>query len=110
MPKPEVQLPQVKVEEVKVEEVKVEEVKVESEPKIPENIGAEQINVKSDGSIEVVALRRGMFRLSRKEAGDKFRVPAMKNLGTWMKCVDAKVQQEHVKNMKAKKKKFRAGL
>lgn len=58
---------------------------------------------KSDGGIEVVALRAGFFKQSRKEEGDKFKVSKMKDLGSWMKCVDPKKEKDHQAFMKKKK-------
>ncbi len=57
--------------------------------------------------IEVVAIANGFCDQHRKKEGDKFTVPSMKHLGSWMKCIDPKLQREHEAAMLAKKKKAR---
>lgn len=59
--------------------------------------------VKQKG-IEVVALRSGFYKGSRRVEGDKFTVPSLDKVGTWMKCLDEKLEVEHQKLIKDKKK------
>lgn len=59
---------------------------------------------KSNSPIEVVAIRAGVIKQSRKEIGAVFTMPSMESLGSWMKCLDPKLQAVHEHNMKAKAK------
>lgn len=53
--------------------------------------------------IEVVALRAGFYKQSRKVEGDKFEVPDMSRVGSWMQCLDPVLEKQHQASMKAKK-------
>ncbi len=55
--------------------------------------------------IEVVAIANGFYDNHRKTEGDHFTVPDMGMCGSWMKCVDPKLEREHLAFMKAKKQK-----
>jgi hypothetical protein len=55
-------------------------------------------------AIEVVALRNGFWKNSRKVEGDAFSVPSMEKVGEWMRCVDPKAEQLHQKMMRERKK------
>lgn len=61
--------------------------------------------VKKPSGIEVVAIRKGFFKNSRKKEGDKFLIPNEDALGEWMKCTDPKADLAHQKRIKEKKKK-----
>lgn len=54
--------------------------------------------------IKVVALAKGFFAQDRKVEGDEFEVSSMKQLGSWMKCVDPTIQKMHEEAMRQKKK------
>lgn len=56
--------------------------------------------VPTQSGIEVVALRAGYFNHARRSEGDKFTVPTMNHVGTWMRCVDAKAEAQHQETMK----------
>ncbi len=59
------------------------------------------------GSVEVVALRPGVYKRDRKAKDDKFRLDSFEQLGSWMRCVDPVVEKKHQETMIEKKK--RAG-
>ena len=67
------------------------------------DISTPKVEVKQKG-IEVVALRSGFYKGSRRVEGDKFTVPSLDKVGTWMKCIDEKLEVEHQKLIKDKKK------
>lgn len=56
-------------------------------------------------NIEVVATRNGFFDQERKKEGDKFVVPSMKQLGSWMKCLDPKIEEMHLEALRVKRAK-----
>lgn len=58
----------------------------------------------ASSGIKVVALRAGFWNQMRKVEGDEFEVPSMEKLGSWMKCMDPKVEMLHQKYLKDKKK------
>lgn len=60
---------------------------------------------KGSGPIEVVALRPGFYKHSRRETGDVFTVPRMEKVGTWMKCTDSVLEKKHQEMMKEAKRK-----
>lgn len=66
-------------------------------------VSVPKVEVKQKG-IEVVALRAGFYKGSRRVQGDKFVVSSLDKVGTWMKCVDEKLEVEHQKLIKEKKK------
>lgn len=53
--------------------------------------------------IQVVALAKGFFDQHRKNEDDEFVVPTMKQLGSWMKCKDPKIQRMHEEATRVKK-------
>lgn len=53
--------------------------------------------------IQVVALRAGFFGARRRKVGDKFLVPSLDKVGTWMQCFDSKAEAEAQKMHKARK-------
>lgn len=61
--------------------------------------------VQAPKNIEVVALRNGFFAQERKVEGDKFVVPTMKQLGSWMRCLDPRIEKMHQDFLKAKRSK-----
>ncbi len=103
MPPPPVKEKPVEVveEQPPVEIPQPEEVK---EPQAFPASHSEKIIPVSKKGIEVVAVRAGYFKCMRKVEGDKFIVPNMDQLGSWMKCVDGKVEAEHQRLLKEKKK------
>lgn len=64
----------------------------------------------SKNGIEVMALRAGFFKNARKNEGDKFTVPSMSKVGTWMKCVDPILEKEHQALMALMKEPKKAGI
>lgn len=74
---------------------------VSIEPKAPDSEVAVEAPVKS--GIEVVALRAGFHRGSRRDVGERFLVKSMDRVGDWMKCVDVKAEKQHQQNLKLKK-------
>ncbi len=56
-------------------------------------------------NIEVEALAKGFFDQHRKNEGDLFVIPTMKQLGSWMKCKDPKIQKMHDEAMRVKRMK-----
>jgi hypothetical protein len=85
-----------------VDEVKDEKPSHSSEPK--ESDSVKVMPPPPKGGIEVVALRAGYYKCSRKVEGDIFSVPSMNKVGAWMKCVDPKLEQEHQVLLKESKK------
>lgn len=78
----------------------VEEAKPSSEPKQPDST----VKVKpSVSGVEVVAVRDGFYRNSRKKAGDLFMISNLDKAGSWMKCLDPKVEKMHQQNLKERK-------
>lgn len=61
------------------------------------------------GGIQVMALRKGFYKGSRKSEGNVFSVASMDQVGEWMKCMDPAAEAEHQKILKAKKLKPSAG-
>lgn len=61
--------------------------------------------VASRKHIEVVAVGVGFWDNHRKNEGDRFTVPKLEDAGSWMKCIDPKIEREHQARMKDKKKK-----
>lgn len=55
--------------------------------------------------IQVVAIAKGFYDQHRKNEGDEFVVPTMKQLGSWMKCKDPKIQRMHEEAIRIKRKK-----
>lgn len=55
--------------------------------------------------IEVVAVGVGFYDNHRKAVNDRFTVPKIEQLGSWMKCVDPKLQREHLARLEAKRQK-----
>jgi hypothetical protein len=99
-----------------------EEVELKDLPPVPEgalaiNSGPAPLsNVKVEpkvqvqaGGVQVQAMQKGVFKNSRKAVGEIFMVPSMKHVGSWMKCVDPKVEAQHQELLKAKKIKLGAG-
>lgn len=78
----------------------------EAPPKqeMPQPKGAEH-HVKGPRNIEVMATRNGFFDQERKKEGDKFVVPSMKQLGSWMKCLDPKIEEMHLEALRVKRMK-----
>ena len=53
--------------------------------------------------VEVVALQAGFFKSVRKSPGDKFFVPSLDKVGSWMRCVDPRAEEQAQELRKAKK-------
>lgn len=61
-------------------------------------------------NIEVIALRKGFFQSHRKVEGDRFTIPTMKQLGSWMKCVDPKIEEMHQAALFARNRKANSAV
>ncbi len=81
---------------------KVEVANVGSGAKAPEPSSVKVVAPSKSG-IEVVALRAGFFQNTRKSEGERFIVPSMDKVGTWMKCVDKKAEELHQEQIQKKK-------
>lgn len=79
-----------------------EEPQVSSKP--PEPSSTKIVQPPKSGGIKVVALRAGYINSCRKVEGDHFEVPNMQKVGSWMKCVDPKLEAEHQRLMKEQKR------
>lgn len=55
--------------------------------------------------IEVIAIGLGFYAPDRKQVGDRFFVPSMEKVGSWMKCVDPALEALHLRMMKEKRQK-----
>lgn len=85
-------------------EVEVEKPSHTSEPAEADSV---RVMVAPKGGIQVIALRAGYYKCSRKVADDKFFVSDMSKVGSWMRCIDKGLEQEHqdfMKQAKAPKK------
>lgn len=83
-------------------EAKVEVSNVGSGAKAPESSSVKTV-AKHDSGIEVIAIRAGFFQNSRKNEGDRFIVPSMDKVGSWMKCTDSGAEKLHQEDMKQRK-------
>lgn len=83
-------------------ETKVEVSNVGSGAKAPESSSVKTV-IKSESGIEVIALREGFFQNARKNEGDKFIVPSVDKLGSWMKCTDSGAEKLHQEALAKKK-------
>lgn len=70
-----------------------------------QDVADENPSTKTLKDIKVVALRAGFFAPHRKNENDEFTVPSFKQLGSWMKCLDPKIEREHQAALKAKRTK-----
>ncbi len=70
-----------------------------------QDAAVESPSTKTVKEIKVVAVRAGFFAPHRKNEGDEFTVPSFKQLGSWMKCLDPKIEREHQAALKAKRAK-----
>ncbi len=79
-------------------------------PKAPEESGVIDQEAKPApvAAIEVVALAKGFYKQSRKVEGDKFTVPRLEDMGSWMKCVDPTMQKKHIARLAEVKEKNKA--
>ena len=57
--------------------------------------------------IKVMATRKGFYNQRRIVEGTKFSVKSFEELGEWMKCEDASIEEKRVKVLKEKKMKAR---
>ncbi len=69
---------------------------------------AAPVKVKAGKGIQVMALRAGFYKQMRKGEGDMFEVADMEKVGSWMRCVDPRLEAEHQKILKAKKEEQKA--
>lgn len=54
------------------------------------------------GDIEVEALTKGFYNQDRKAVGDTFKISSLDEYGTWMKCIDPKIEKQAQKHLEAK--------
>ncbi len=74
-------------------------------PGTPSNV--KEVKNLSEG-IEVVALRKGHYKTSRKKQGDKFLISSLSEAGEWMKCTNPEAEKEHQELLKKRKEKLKA--
>lgn len=55
--------------------------------------------------IEVIATGVGFYDNHRKAEGDRFTVPSIEMTGSWMKCIDPKLDRQRIERLEAKRKK-----
>jgi len=58
--------------------------------------------------IDVVAVRPGYYRMSRRATGDEFKIVDMSELGSWMRLADPAAEKKRQDDAKAKKMAERA--
>ena len=77
--------------------------KVEVPEIVSDSVMEQPVHVKKSKAVEVMAIRPGFFKGERKSEGDIFSIPEMSKLGSWMKIMDPKLEEERQKAEKAKK-------
>ena len=71
--------------------------------KVDENLSNTLVVKPPKGNIEVIALRKGFIGQRRIVVGEKFTIPSVDRLGSWMKYADPALERQRQKEKKAKK-------